>query len=77
MIIALNKDYINILTTGEHTLKVTFADGGSAITTFTLASVPEVENPKTLDNISLYIRTGIVSLIGLTGILIYKRKQFN
>lgn len=36
-IIVLNKDYVDTLAVGEHTLKVAFADGGEAETTFTIA----------------------------------------
>ena len=35
-IIVLNKDYVDTLAVGEHTLKVAFADGGEAETTFTI-----------------------------------------
>lgn len=43
-IIVLNKDYVDALAVGEHTLKVTFADGGEAETTFTIAKKAENNN---------------------------------
>ena len=96
-IIVLNKDYVDTLAVGEHTLKVAFADGGEAETTFTIArkaednnnnednnennnenntpSKPEDKeemkdkdngsNPKTGDNIMLYVAMASMSIIGL------------
>ena len=43
-IIILNKDYVDTLAVGEHTLKVAFADGGEAETTFTIAKKAENNN---------------------------------
>lgn len=43
-IIVLNKDYVDTLAVGEHTLKVAFADGGEAETTFTIARKAENNN---------------------------------
>ena len=79
-IITFKKEYVDTLSVGEHTLKVTFTDGGEATTTFTVANVTsEIDNPKTGDNILLYIITSIVSLLGLIGIGVfaYRRKQTN
>lgn len=79
-IITFKKEYVDTLSAGEHTLKVTFTDGGEATTTFTVANVtPEIDNPKTGDNIALYIVTGVLSMIGLAGagVFAYRRKQTN
>ena len=79
-IITFKKEFVDSLSVGEHTLKVTFTDGGEAITTFTVANVnTEVVNPRTGDNIALYIVTGILSVIGLAGagVFAYRRKQTN
>ena len=43
-IITFNKSYVDTLSVGEHTLKVTFADGGEAETTFTIAKKAENNN---------------------------------
>ena len=43
-IIVLNKDYVDTLAVGEHTLKVAFTDGGEAETTFTIAKKAENNN---------------------------------
>ena len=70
---------IDNLSIGTHTLKVVFSDGGQATTMFNVAktTVP-VENPNTLDNVMIYIVSGILSIIGITGaITFYKRKQKN
>ena len=79
-IITFKKEYVDSLSAGEHTLKVTFTDGGEATTTFTVANVtPDIDNPKTGDNIALYIVTGVLSMIGLAsaGVFAYRRKQTN
>ena len=78
-IITLKKEYVDKLSIGKHTLKVVFSDGGQATTIFNVAktTVP-VENPNTLDNVMIYIVSGILSIIGITGaITFYKRKQKN
>ena len=109
-IIVLNKDYVDTLTVGEHTLKVAFTDGGEAETTFIIArkaennnnnegnnednnenntpSKPENKeemkdkdngsNPKTGDNIMLYIAIASMSIIGLGATtIVAKKKKMN
>jgi len=99
-IIVLNKDYVDTLAVGEHTLKVAFADGGEAETTFTIAkkaennnnnenntpSKPEDKeemkdngsNPKTGDNIMLYVAIASISVIGLVATtIVAKKKKMN
>lgn len=107
-IIVLNKDYVDTLVVGEHTLKVAFADGGEAETTFTIArkaednnnnednkennnenntpSKPEDKeemkdngsNPKTGDNIMLYVAIASMSIIGLGATtIVAKKKKMN
>ena len=99
-IIVLNKDYVDTLAVGEHTLKVAFADGGEAETTFTIAkkaennnnnenntpSKPEDKeemkdngsNPKTGDNIMLYVAIASMSIIGLVATtIVAKKKKMN
>ena len=78
-IITLKKEYVDNLSIGKHTLKVVFSDGGQATTIFNVAktTVP-VENPNTLDNVMIYIVSGILPIIGITGaVTFYKRKQNN
>ena len=73
-IITFNKDYINNLSVGEHTLKVMFNDG-EASTKFSVLK-EEIENPSTKDNFERYVITGIVSIVGLIGCtLILKKKE--
>lgn len=106
-IIVLNKDYVDTLAVGEHTLKVAFTDGGEAETTFTIArkaednnnnednnennnenntpSKPENKeemkdkengsNPKTGDNIILYVAMASISIIGLGAIIIVSKMK--
>lgn len=73
-IITFNKDYINNLSVGGHTLKVMFNDG-EATTKFSVLK-EEIENPSTKDNFEKYVITGIVSIVGLIGCtLILKNKE--
>lgn len=73
-IITFNKEYINNLSVGEHTLKVVFNDG-EATTKFSVLK-EEIENPSTKDNFEKYVMTGIVSIVGLIGCtLILKNKE--
>lgn len=73
-IITFNKDYINNLSVGGHTLKVMFNDG-EATTKFSVLK-EEIENPGTKDNFERYVITGIVSIVGLIGCtLILKNKE--
>ena len=83
-IITLNKDYVNLLSVGEHTLKVAFYNGGEATTKFTIAKAEETKaeestnNPQTGDNIMFYISMLGLSIICLAGVGIYtKKKRFN
>ena len=81
-IITLNKEYVNTLNNGKHTLKVEFNDG-EANTEFSVlkeeiknpsVNEEEVKNPSTSDNIEKYIILGIVALVGVIGCtLILKR----
>ena len=81
-IITLNKDFVNSLSVGEHTLKVAFNNGGEAITKFTIAKAEETKteestsnNPKTGDNIMFHISMLGLSIIGLAGAGLYIRKR--
>ena len=81
-IITLNKEYVNTLNNGKHTLKVEFNDG-EANTKFSVlkeeiknpsVNEEEVKNPSTSDNIEKYVILGIVALVGVVGCtLILKR----
>ena len=76
-IITLKKDYLNTLSAGKHTLKVTFNDDAYAETTFNIAETT-TNNPLTGDNIMLYISMLGLSVLTLAGIGIYiKRKKLN
>ena len=70
--------YVKNLSVGEHTLKVAVADG-EASTTFTIESNAKTDttnsnNPKTGDNIIVYVLVLAISLIGMisAGVL-YKK----
>lgn len=77
-IITFNDDYVKNLSVGEHNLKVAVSDG-EASTTFSIASnakndTTNSNNPKTGDNIIVYVLVLAISLIGMisAGVL-YKK----
>ena len=76
-IITLNKDYVNSLSVGEHTLKVAFNNGGEATTKFTIAKAEEStsNNPKTGDNIAVWISLMVVSILGVAGTVKFVKKN--
>ena len=75
-IITFTKDYMSSLSEGEHTLKVTFNNGGEATTKFTVAKTEEsTNNPQTGDNVMFYISMLGLSIIGLAGAGLYIRKR--
>ena len=81
-IITLNKEYVDTLSVGEHTIKVEFSDSGSATTKFEvkdqekLSNNTNIENPKTGDNIRTYIIISIISVLGIvTTIAINNKKK--
>lgn len=84
-IITLKKEFVNKLSIGEHTLKVLFTDGESE-TTFTVEKIVEQEkniekdknsslNPKTGDNIIIYIAIASISMFGILTTVVLKRKK--
>ena len=70
-IITFNTEYVKTLSPNEHNLKIT-VDDGEVETTFTI-----INNPQTGDNIIIYISLLGISLIGLIGIGLYTKKEFN
>ena len=95
-IITFSKEYIDTLAIGQHTLKVSFTDGGEAKTTFTIARQFEENNnnenvslnaenkkemkddgsnPKTGDNVMLYIAIVSMSIIGLGATTVAVKKN--
>jgi len=88
-IITLNKDYLNTLENGTHTLKITYGDGGYVETTFNVSKTTssetissetttpptEIENPDTSDPIASSLFMGIMSLFGLAGTTIYLKRK--
>ena len=81
-IITLKRSYLETLNVGEHKLKVAFKDGAEIETKFEVAKAPIVEtnteitsNPKTFDNITIYIAIAVMSATGLgTTAVVRKRK---
>ena len=82
-IITLKRSYLETLNVGEHKFKVAFKDGAEVETKFEVAKAPVVEtnteitsNPKTFDNITIYIAIAVMSATGLgTTAVVRKRKD--
>ena len=79
-IITLNKEYVDTLSVGQHTLKIVFKDGGEAVTKFEVKglnnNLDSIVNPKTGDNITLYFVLSILSVLGIaTSVIINNKKK--
>lgn len=86
-IITFNKDYMDSLDLGPHTLRVEFTDGGDASCIFRVAilkyedgkkndnSGNSLINPVTGDNLMTFIIISIISFIGLIFVIIKKKKM--
>ena len=71
-----------MLSSGNHTLKVQFNDGGVATTNFTVRrDSDEIKNPKTSDNVVIQFAMLGVSIVGIAivvgYILISKKRKTN
>ena len=81
-VITLNKEYVDTLSVGEHTIKVVFSDGGSATTKFEVKAkqvntekTEDITNPQTGDNIGTYIILSIISVLGIAATVVINNKK--
>ena len=81
-VIILNKEYVDTLSIGEHTIKVEFNDGGSATTKFEVKAkqvntekTEDITNPQTGDNIGTYIILSIISVLGIATTIVINNKK--
>ena len=81
-VITLNKEYVDTLSIGEHTIKVEFSDGGSATTKFEVKAkqvntekTEDITNPQTGDNIGTYIILSIISVLGIAATVVINNKK--
>ena len=81
-VITLNKEYVDTLSVGEHTIKVEFSDNGSAITKFEVKAkqvntekTENITNPQTDDNIGIYIMLSIISVLGIATTVVINNKK--
>lgn len=81
-VITLNKEYVDTLSVGEHTIKVEFSDGGSATTKFEVKAkqvntekTENITNPQTGDNIGTYIILSIISVLGIATTIVINNKK--
>ena len=81
-VITLNKEYVDTLSAGEHTIKVEFSDSGSATTKFEVKAkqvntekTEDITNPQTGDNISTYIILSIISVLGIATTVVINNKK--
>ena len=73
LVLTLEPEYLKTLSTGTHEVVFNFADNNSLRTTITI-SENSGGNPPTGDNMFLYLTILGLSLIGLTGMYICKKK---
>lgn len=85
-IITLKRSYLETLNVGEHKLKVAFKDGAEVETKFEVAKAPVEEtnteitsNPKTFDNITIYIAIAVMSAtgLGMTAVVRKRKSKIN
>lgn len=81
-IITLKRSYLETLNVGEHKLKVSFKDGAEVETKFEVAKAPLEEtnteitsNPKTFDNITIYIAIAVMSATGLGMTAVVRKRK--
>ena len=81
-VITLNKDYVDSLSAGEHTIKVEFNDGGAATTNFEVKvkqvnteKTENIANPQTGDNIMAHFKTFAVSVLGIITVIVINNKK--
>ena len=81
-VITLNKEYVDTLSAGEHTIKVEFSDSGSATTKFEVKAkqvntekTEDITNPQTGDNIGTYIILSIISVLGIATTIVINNKK--
>ena len=81
-VITLNKEYVDTLSAGEHTIKVEFNDGGVATTKFEVKTkevntekTENITNPQTGDNITSYFISSIVSALGIVTAIVVNNKK--
>lgn len=81
-VITLNKEYVDTLSVGEHTIKVEFSDNESATTKFEVKAkqvntekTENITNPQTGDNIDIYIILSIISVLGIATTVVINNKK--
>ena len=87
-VINLNKEYVDTLSIGEHTIKVEFNDGGKATTKFevkakevnnenseNITNSQTITNPQTGDNITKYFMLSIISVVGIVISVMINNKE--
>ena len=85
-VITLKDEYLRTLSVGEHTLKVAFSDGKEATTKFEIKEKQQIVNtkndkenistsPKTGDNLLVYLVLSVVSIIGVTTLIIVNNRR--
>lgn len=83
-VVTLSKKLLDSLDEGEHTLTVYFSNGGKSVTKFNVSKTQavtntktETKNPKTGDNMIIYLVAGLISIVGFISLMIFNKKQMN
>ena len=79
LILTINPDYLNNLSTGKHNIVFTFAGDTKLETSLIINEVKVIpdsnSNPVTGDNIKMYVIVLAIGIIGLLGIIVFKKKK--
>ena len=62
-IITLKNDYLKTLSNNTYNLKVNYKNGTNIETTFIINNLEAINNPKTSDNIIIFVGIGIIALV--------------
>ncbi len=73
-VVTIKSNYLSTLSAGKHEVTFVYNDG-TVKTSLTISE--KTNNPKTGDNMIIYLLTAIMSIVGFIALIIYKKKQTN
>ena len=73
-IIKLKKSYTKSLKNGKHSISISYKNGSKPVTSFNVKEINSEVNPKTLDNIVMYIAITVLSLVIIISLIVIVRR---
>ncbi len=73
-IIKLKKSYTKSLKNGKHSISISYKNGSKPVTSFNVKEINSEVNPKTLDNIVMYMAITILSLVIIISLIVIIRR---